>query len=96
MGFDTGDQSATKLTVIGGRLTPLPAIEAGGCAGKEGCAKATEVVGDVPHAPIGAALFGGKPGRQNARTARPAEALHPNPCSTPAGALPCVSLPSAY
>lgn len=55
--------------------TPFPAVVARGCAGQDGRAKASEVVGDVPHAPVGAALLGGKPGGQDARTAWPAKAL---------------------
>ena len=38
--------------------------------------ESTKVVGNVPHAPVGAALLGGEPRRQDARTARPTKALH--------------------
>ena len=55
--------------------TPLPAVVARGRAGQQGRAEAAQVVRDVPHAPVGAALLGREPAGQDARAARPAEAL---------------------
>ena len=56
-------------------LTPLPAHGPCSTAGQDGCSKAPQVVGDVPHSPVGPPLLGGKPGRQDPGAAGPAKAL---------------------
>ncbi len=73
--------STAELTMMpdtaAGRLmlTPLPAHGPCSTAGQDGCSKATQVVSNVPHAPVGPPLLGSKPRCQDPCAAGPAKAL---------------------
>ena len=51
-----------------GGHTPFPAEGASGSACQEGGSETAQVVGNVPHAPVGSSLLGGEPEGEDTRT----------------------------